>query len=291
MHPRDFEAKPDFVPGSPVAEGELSIRWLGTAAYRLEYSGKVLWLDPWFSRQGLLALLTRAIEPVVEEIDRYMDRADAIAIGHSHYDHAADLPHIAPKTGAAVYGSDSTANILRASGADESQIKVVSGGDTVEEGPFKISFVSSAHGSFRGRVPSDFDIGPDIQLPLKASEYGRGQVFGLLVEVEGYRIYHKGSAAIVEEGERGVRADLLLLGISLRADTKRFVYRMVEMTDPQILMPMHYDYFFRPLSKGLRLMPRTRFGQVVQEARDARSETRIVTLPLLGEYRLRPQCR
>jgi len=288
MHPRDFEARPDFVAGSPIGEGELSIRWFGTAAYRLEYSGKVLWIDPWFSRQGLLALRLRVIEPVPEEIDKYLDRADAIAIGHSHYDHAADLPYIAPKTGAVVYGSDSTANLLRACGTDEGQIRIVTGGDTVEEGPFKITFVSSAHGSFMGRIPGDFDIGPDIQPPLKAMEYGRGEVFGLLVEVAGYRIYHKGSAAIVEENEREVRADLLLLGISLRADTKRFVYRMVEMIDPQILMPMHYDLFFRPLSKGLRLVPRTRFGQVVGEAHEAKPEIRIVTLPLLGEYRLRP---
>jgi L-ascorbate metabolism protein UlaG (beta-lactamase superfamily) len=288
MHPRDFEARPDFVSGSPIGAGELSIRWFGTAAYRLEYGGKVLWIDPWFSRQGLLALLIGVIEPKRGEIDKYLDRADTIAIGHSHYDHAADLPYIAPKTGAVVYGSDSTANILLAHGTDENQIRVVTGGDTVEEGPFKITFVSSIHGSFMGRIPGHFDIGPDIEPPLKAKEYGHGEVFGLLVEVEDYRIYHKGSAAIVEESERDVRADLLLLGISLRADTKRYVYRMVEMIDPQILMPMHYDYFFRPLRKGLRLVPRTHFRQVVDEARDAKPEISIVTLPLLGEYRLRP---
>jgi L-ascorbate metabolism protein UlaG (beta-lactamase superfamily) len=74
MHPRDFEARPDFAAGSPVGAGELSIRWFGTAAYRFEYLGNVLWIDPWFSRQGLLALLTGVIEPVREEIDRYMDR-------------------------------------------------------------------------------------------------------------------------------------------------------------------------------------------------------------------------
>jgi L-ascorbate metabolism protein UlaG (beta-lactamase superfamily) len=288
MHPSDFEARPDFAPGSPVGTGELSIRWFGTAAYRLEYAGKVLWIDPWFSRQGLLTLRRGAIEPVTAEIDKYMDRADAIVIGHSHYDHAADLPYIAPKTQAPVYGSESTANILRAHGTDESQIRVVTSGGSLEEGPFKVTFVPSAHGSIMGKVPGDFDIGPDIQPPLKAADYGHGGVFGLLVEVGGYRIYHKGSAALIEENESGVRADLLLLGISIRADTERFVYRVVQMIDPQILMPMHYDYFFRPLGKGLRLVPRTKFDQVVEEAREAKPEIRIVTLPLLGEYRLRP---
>jgi L-ascorbate metabolism protein UlaG (beta-lactamase superfamily) len=286
VHPRDFEAKTDFAVGGPLGAGELSIRWFGTAAYRLEHSGKVLWIDPWFSRQGLLTLFTGVIQPRREEIDLYMDRADAIAIGHSHYDHAADLPHIAPTTGAVVYGSESTANLLRAHGIDESQIRVVAGADTVEEGPFKITFVPSAHGSLRGKIPSDFEIGPEIRPPLKAKEYGHGGVFGVLVEVDGHRIYHKGSAAIVEQSEGEVRADLLLLGISLRADTERYVHRMVEMIDPRILMPMHYDFFFRPLRKGLRLVPGTRFGQVVEEARQAKPEIEIVTLPLLGEYRL-----
>ena len=46
MHPRDFEARADFAASSPVGEGESSIRWFGTAAYRLEYSGKVLWIGP-----------------------------------------------------------------------------------------------------------------------------------------------------------------------------------------------------------------------------------------------------
>lgn len=288
MHPRDFEFAPDFAVGGPVGEGELSIRWFGTAAYRLEYRGTVLWIDPWFSRQGLISLRRSALEPVREEIDRYMDRADFIIIGHSHYDHAADLPYIVPSTGAVVYASESTANLLRAYGVPGGQIEVVTGGDARKLGPFDVRFVRSAHGSFMGKIPAHFDIGPEVQAPLGAFEYGHGEVFGLLVTVDDYRVYHKGSAAIVEENEGSVQADLLLLGISLRADTKKFVYRMVEMIDPDVLMPMHYDYFFRPLSKGLRLVPKTGFKQVVEEARAAKPGIDIVTLPLLGEYRAKP---
>ncbi len=64
--------------GSRVGRGELSIRWLGTAAYRLEYEGKVLRIDPWFSRQRLLHLFIGVIEPAAAEIDKYPGRANAI---------------------------------------------------------------------------------------------------------------------------------------------------------------------------------------------------------------------
>ena len=184
MHPKDFEHISEVKPGSPLCKGELAVRWFGTAAYRLEYNGKVLWIDPWFSRQGLISLRFKECEPIESEIDKYMDKADYIIIGHSHYDHAADLPYIVPKTGAVVYGSESTANILRGYNTGENHISVVTGGDTVEAGPFKISFVRSRHGSFLGKVPADFDIGPDFKPPVKAFDYGRGEVFGLLVEVD-----------------------------------------------------------------------------------------------------------
>lgn len=49
-------------------------------------------------------------------VDRYVSRADFVLLSHSHFNHAMDMPHIARKTGATVIGTESTANIARASG-------------------------------------------------------------------------------------------------------------------------------------------------------------------------------
>jgi len=287
MHPKDFFEKGAVAPGSPVGEGEIAVRWFGTAAFRLEYKNTVLWIDPFFSRQGLLSLPISRLEPRTAEIDRYMDRADYIVIGHSHYDHAADLSYIAPKTRATVVGSVSTANLLRAYKIPDSQIKIVKGGDSVELGPYKVSFINSVHGKIFGKIPSNFDIPADAKPSLKAGQYGCGEVFGLLIEVGGKKIYHQGSAGIVEEPLKDVRADIAILGVSSRSGTPKFVYRVVKTVQPSVLIPTHYDYFFRPLSRGFMMLPTMKFGDVVAEAREAKPDVKIVTLPLLGEYRIR----
>lgn len=287
MKPKDFLYEPDFEIGSKLRENEISIKWFGTAAFRIEFRDKVLWIDPWFSRQSLATIATRKLKPIPKRIDPYMDRADYIVIGHSHYDHAADLPYIVPKTGAKVVGSVSTANLLRAHKIPDSQIVVVRGGDSVELAPFKVTFIHSIHGKIFGRIPSNFDIAENVKPPLKASQYGCGEVFGILIEVGGWKIYHQGSAGLVEETLQGIRADIVLLGISSRSATPLFVQRIVRILNPQILIPMHYDYFFKPLSRGFSMLPTMKFGDVVEEARRANPDVKIITLPLCGEFRIK----
>ena len=286
MHPNDLLHKSEVEPGRPVGEGEIAVRWFGTAAFRIEYQDKVLWIDPYFSRNSLPAFVAnRKIEPKQKYIDLYMDRADYIIIGHSHFDHAADLPYIVPKTGARVAGSISTANLLRAYKIPDSRVQAVKGGDSVQLGPFKVSFVHSVHGKIFGKIPSNFDISADAEPPLKISQYGCGEVFGLLVEAGGRKIYHQGSAGIVEETLKDVRADIVLLGISSRSATPKFVYRIVKTLQPDVLIPMHYDWFFKPLHRGFTMLPTMKFGEAIAEAREANPDVKIITLPLLGEYR------
>lgn len=290
MHPDNFLHKSDAQPGSPAAEGEMVIRWFGTACYRIEYKNVVLWIDPWFSRNGLGTLAAnKRLIPKKERIDPYMDRADYIVIGHSHYDHAADLSYIVPKTGAKVVGSKSTGNLLRAYKIPDSQIQEVTGGDSVELGPYKVSFVRSVHGKIFGKIPSNFDIPAGVETPLRVRDYGCGEVFGIIIEAAGHKIYHQGSAGIVEETLKDVRADIVLLGISSRSATEKFVYRIVKTTQPDVLIPMHYDNFFKPLTKGFTILPTMKFGDAVAEAMEAGPDLKIVTLPLLGEYRVKSE--
>lgn len=50
-------------------------------------------------------------------------------ITHGHPDHALDMPYIAKKTGATVVGTQSTADLARAGGVADPQVKVVKGGE------------------------------------------------------------------------------------------------------------------------------------------------------------------
>jgi L-ascorbate metabolism protein UlaG (beta-lactamase superfamily) len=287
MKPVDFLYTPDFEPDSAPGKDEISIKWFGCAAYRIEYGGEVLWIDPYFSRHSLFEMGFGYIEPKPREIDPCMDRADYIAIGHSHYDHAADLPYIVPKTGAIVYGDKSVGNLFIACDLPRDNFQEISAGASVEAGPFKITFIRSAHGKLLGRIPSNYDISPDLKPPLRTKHFGSGVVFNIIVEANGYKIYHQGSGGIVEETLQGCRADLAIIGISSRKGAPRLVYRVVKELQPKVVMPTHYDMFFSPLRRGFYQIPGLKFGQVVRETKEASKKSDLITLPLLGEYRVK----
>jgi L-ascorbate metabolism protein UlaG (beta-lactamase superfamily) len=247
----------------------------------------VLWVDPFFSRQSLPTLFTRGLKPRVKEIDRYMDRADWIVIGHSHFDHASDLPYIVPKTGATVIGNKSVGVLFDIYGLPKDKYRQVTGGDTVEAGPFKLTFIKSLHGKFLGYTPFNYEISPDKKAPLNAAGYGSGEVFAILIEVGGYKIYHHGSGGLIDETLRGNRADLAIIGVSSRKNFPRMVYRIVHELQPSVVIPSHYDWFFKPLTKPMKFVPFINFPQVVDETREAAPNARLITLPFLGEYRIK----
>lgn len=74
--------------------------------------------------------------PDVTAIDSRIQRADFVLVTHTHYDHVLDVPHIALKTGAAVIGTESTENVMRAYGVPEGQLITVRGGEDYQFGPF-----------------------------------------------------------------------------------------------------------------------------------------------------------
>ena len=81
----------------------VSLRWLGCAAWKIEYQGHALLVDPWISRNPW------ARPPMVVSADKLFP-ADAALLGHGHFDHAADLPELTreralPAFCAASYGA------------------------------------------------------------------------------------------------------------------------------------------------------------------------------------------
>ena len=69
---------------------------------------------------------------------------------------------------------------------------------------------------------------------MRGRDYRCGQVFGLLIRVDGLSIYHCGSANLIEEAipRAASEVDLLLLCIAARHATPRFVSRMLAEVYP-----------------------------------------------------------
>lgn len=227
----------------------LELTWLGTAGFRLAYQGIVVWIDPYVTRLGLSQLVRRRVVPAsAEAVARWIDRADAVLVGHTHFDHALDVPAIARRTGSNVYGSSSLQHLMQLHGL-AAQAVVVEAHRDYEVGPFKFHFVPSVHSKLQLGlgIPYSGELTCDHVDELTPQAYRCGQVWAIWIEVAGIRIYHQGSADFLDSELRDRGVDLFLCGISGRRFTPKYVERIVTALAPNVIVPTHYDNFFRPL--------------------------------------------
>ena len=288
MHP-DLFVSTEHPLLAPPGEGRVRVRWCGTAAFELICDGHVVLVDPYATRAPHRRLFGGSIAPNPGVVDRVFPRADAIFVGHSHFDHLLDVPHIAARTGATVYGSPSTANVCAAAGLPSEQVVACRWGDVVETGPFRVTMLPSLHSRFAlgHRAPYAGVIPATCTLPMGVTGYRVGLVFGLLIEVADRTLYHGGSANLIDGALAGHHADVLMICIWGRHATDRYVPRILDALRPRIVLPMHWDNFFRPYDAPTMLLPGVRFGALVDEIVAFDADTAIRTLPVGGALGLR----
>jgi L-ascorbate metabolism protein UlaG (beta-lactamase superfamily) len=260
----------------------LELTWLGTAGFRLAYQGTVVWIDPYVTRLSLRDLVTRRVVPPSEAaIAAWIDRADAVLVGHTHFDHALDVPAIARRFGARVYGSSSLAQLMRIHGLAAQAVTVVPHRD-YEVGPFRFRFTPSRHSRLQLglAVPYAGELTCEHVDALTPQRYRCGQVWGICVEVAGMRIYHQGSADLIEDEIRDRGVDLFLCGIAGRRFTPRYVERIVRALAPARIVPTHYDDFFRPIDAPLRFSLNVDLTGFADEVHRASRDLPIATLEL-----------
>lgn len=269
--------------GKLAPERQLHVRWLGTAGYELRYGGHTLLIDPYITRIPLFPfLLRRRWSPDVTRIQNWISDANAVLVGHSHFDHVMDVPTIAQLTGAHVYGSRSTANLCQAAGLEEAQVTAVDErGQTFEVGSFRVQAVPSEHSRFLfGRVPYPGEIPCTCDLPLAGHHYRCGQVLSWLISAGNVRLYHAGSANLIDDAVKLRDIDVLMMCTAGRQATDAFVPRIIAQTQPRRVLPMHYDNFFRPLDAPLKLLPRTQLSQLVDDIANVDRNAEVGTLEL-----------
>lgn len=288
LGPADFQWSKNQDSFGLTPTRRLGLRWLGTAGFELSCNETNLLIDPYVSRPALKETALTRLRPHIARINSAIQTADGIVVSHSHFDHVMDVPEIAKRTGAPVWGSRSTANLLHAAGLDSTQINECRGGEAFDVGPFHVHLVQSVHSKlmFGARVPFPGDIPRTRRLPLRALHYRCGDVFGIGLKVAGLSLYHCGSANLSEEHLGTKKVDVLLMCISARRSTPNFVHRLLSRTNPRVVIPHHFDNFFRDPRRGLRMLPLMAFERFVDEVRDFDATIRIATLPLGGEVSL-----
>jgi L-ascorbate metabolism protein UlaG (beta-lactamase superfamily) len=260
----------------------LEVTWLGTAGVRLAYQGVKLLIDPYVTRLTMGQLARRAIvRSSAAAVDKWAPSADAILVGHTHFDHALDVPAIAARTGCKVYGSTSLAHLMRLHGRDHQAVIVEPHAD-YEVGPFRFHFVPSIHSKLQlgVAVPYAGELTCDHVDHLTPQAYRCGQVWGLLIEVAGIRLYHQGSADLIESEIKDRGVDVFLCGISGRRFTKRYVERIVRALAPNAIVPTHYDNFFHPLGGSMELSFNVNLTGFADEVRAASRDLPMHVLPI-----------
>ncbi len=259
----------------------LELEWLGTAGFRLTYEGQHLLIDPYRTRIPLRQLLRR--RPVASDprcLDALPDPS-AILVGHTHFDHALDVPALAARAGCPVYGSASLEQLMKISGCAHLAVSVEPH-RCYEIGPFEVTFVPSRHSRLAAGLwtPSDGELTCEHTDDLTPSAYKCGQVWGLHIAVAGVRFYHQGSCDLVDGEIRHRGVDYLLAGIAGRRFTARYWERLLSRLEPRVVVPHHFDDFFRPVAAPLAYSLNVNLGALPDEIGRVSRDFELRTLQL-----------
>jgi L-ascorbate metabolism protein UlaG (beta-lactamase superfamily) len=262
----------------------LEIEWLGVSGYRLTHEGQSLYIDPYVSRVPLRDLvLRRPALPEPMALDRFIEPRGKVAgvlVGHTHFDHAVDAPELARRFDCRAYGSSSLARLMAMHGLADRAVEVEPY-RTYELGPFTVSFTPSAHSKLLLglAVPWDGELTCDHLDSLAPGAYRCGQVWGISIEVAGVRLYHQGSANLVDEAIREGGVDYFLAGVAGRGFTRDYWRRILPRLDPRVVIPTHYDNFFRPLGRPMEFVSSVQLSALPDEIGAVSSDVELAALP------------
>jgi L-ascorbate metabolism protein UlaG (beta-lactamase superfamily) len=287
--------RPAMLGGPPNGDsGALVVRWHGTSNYELDFHERVVLLDAFFDRGPR----TRPLGFSAVEVTR----ADAILIGHPHYDHIGNAAEIAEKTGASVVVHPMGADVLVRDGLNAGQIIEAlgrDGGESLEFPGFTVQVIHGLHADLThserqaslqalldARMLWESDLGPlspaeeAQQAEVKRRGISTPEVYTeatmcIVVDIDGFRIVFRDSAGPVSDEEREFftrhpGCDLAIVGFAGRPLVRRQLAEatlpLIEAYQPRIVLPCHHDDLYPALTdmptEPLKMAVRERFPDI-----------------------------
>jgi L-ascorbate metabolism protein UlaG (beta-lactamase superfamily) len=246
------------------ADSPLSATWMGVTTLLLDDGSSALMTDGFFSRPGLARLAAGKLSPSAARVDGCLAQAKvsrlaAVIPVHTHFDHGMDSALVADRTGAQLVGGESAANVGRGHGLPEDRLVVAVSGEPIRLGSYEVTLIDSHH-SPPDRYPGVIDA-PLIP-PVKVSAYRCGEAWSTLVHhrPSGRRLLIQGSAGFVKGALAGHRAEVVYLGVGQlgvlpESYLREYWAETVRTVGARRVILIHWDDFFRPLSKPLRALP------------------------------------
>jgi hypothetical protein len=211
----------------PADKNKIVLRWLATSNYELVYRGQVFLLDAYFDRGPR----NRPTGVVPAEVKR----ADAIFIGHAHFDHMSDAAPIAQRMKAKVFGAPITIETARKLGLPEEQGVVVAGGESLQFPGVSVDTALAQHSTLKREVLEamgklfDLDARPATPEELAAEQaiiakgtfapevITKGTIAFALTFETGFKLVWIDSAGPVTDGDRALAQKLGPVDIAIIA--------------------------------------------------------------------------
>ena len=220
-------------------------------------------IDGYFSRPSLGRLLLGRLRPDRRRIEQSLARLEidglkAVLVSHSHFDHALDSPVVAQMTGAELGGSPSTRMIARGYELGDVPFRELHDGEPFSVGAFTVTPVRALH-SDGDRFPGD--ITEPLTLPASTTDFRTGGCFSFHVAHPDGTVFIHPTANFIPGALADYSADVVYLGAGTVGSKSQEWIRdywgeTVEQLSARVVRPIHWDAFWRPLTKPLRGMPR-----------------------------------
>jgi L-ascorbate metabolism protein UlaG (beta-lactamase superfamily) len=265
----DFVVHPD-VPGctslTPAAVGGplpppgiLALRWFGTTNFELVWNGKIYLLDAYYDRGPR----NRPIGFAAADVKH----ADAIFIGHAHFDHMADAVPVAQQTGAPLIGAPTVAEVAAKMGLPAGRMVTVRGGEVLQYPGFTVEAILARHSTLAPEVLSAFRSAIEVAggaptAEEKAAEDAilkrgtfdprvitEGTIAYLFTFENGFTLAFRNSAGPATEAERAVmqrvgHTDVAIIGYIGQYLAKRQIAAtlpLIQLYNPRLYLPAHHD--------------------------------------------------
>lgn len=294
--PNHFGREVDFRdPGCEAARrpaatepDDVLVRYLGAGGLYLEWQGVSVLTSPFFSNPGRLRMPFGRLSANRVRIDgglKGMDLKDvrAILVGHSHYDHLADVPAVAESfcPTARVYVNRTGANMLAGLGPLKGRVACLEDpeqkewiylrGEDRRDLPIRFRAVETEHAPLfwhfpwsPGEVEKAWDKGWDGRR-FRQLRVGRPYAFVIdLLDPKDsgqvrFRIYYQDAASAEDKGYPNLgdkpEYDLAVLCMASFRYVKNHPGGILGNLHPKHVLVTHYEDFFRDPQKPLRFVP------------------------------------
>lgn len=280
---------PSLAPPPQAPSQVVSVRYLGVGGFLLRSGDDVILTAPLYSNPSLIEVAAgHSIRADTGQIDRLLpaeaSEAKAILVGHSHYDHLLDVPHVAATraTRATIYGSETTVRLLAsrpelAGGSPAPRVVALDAlvGDDSAAGRWvtlspglRFMALRSEHSAqftlklFGAPMPVHLWRGTQETplgdaLPRSAADWPEGSVFSYVIDFTGpdgapvFRVYYQDSGTSEPVGypPRSLLAekgvDLAILCVGGDfSRLRRHPEGIIERTRPRFVLLSHWEDFF-----------------------------------------------